>query len=78
MLASSFIKRPTCFEFCPRPLTHSARRRHPEFLEKAGDMALAVETDEAQVLAERAYRMASEQLKETMSSGRKHRPTQGR
>ena len=33
-------------------------------------MALAVETDQAQALAERAYRMASEQLKETISSGR--------
>ena len=44
----------------------------PEFLEKAGDMALAVETEQAQALAEKAYRMASEQLKETISSGREH------
>ena len=44
----------------------------PEFLEKAGDMALAVETEQAQTLAEKAYRMASEQLKETISSGREH------
>jgi hypothetical protein len=41
----------------------------PEFLEKAGDMALAVETEQAQKLAEKAYRMASEQLKDTISSG---------
>ena len=41
----------------------------PEFLEKAGDMALAVETEPAQSLAEKAYRTASEQLKETISSG---------
>ena len=44
----------------------------PEFLEKAGDMALAVETEQAQTLAEKAYRMASEQLKETISSGPEH------
>jgi hypothetical protein len=44
----------------------------PEFLEKAGDMALAAETEQAQTLAERAYRMASEQLKETISSGPEH------
>ena len=44
----------------------------PEFLEKAGDMALAVETEQAQTLAEKAYRMASEQLKETISSGHEH------
>ena len=42
----------------------------PEFLERAGDMALAVETDQAQALAEKAYRMASERLTETISSGR--------
>ena len=44
----------------------------PEFLEKAGDMALAVETEQAQTLAEKAYRMASEQLKETISSASEH------
>ena len=44
----------------------------PEFLEKAGDMALAVETEQSQALAEKAYRMASEQLKETISSGQEH------
>ncbi|MBN1852864.1 MAG: PEGA domain-containing protein [Pirellulales bacterium] len=38
-----------------------------DFLETAGDMALAIETDAAQALAERAYRLASEQLKETIS-----------
>ncbi len=48
------------------------KKATPEFLEKAGDMALAVETDEAQSLAEKAYRMASEQLKETISSGNEH------
>ena len=42
----------------------------PEFLEKAGDMALAIETEQAQTLAAKAYRMASEQLNETISSGR--------
>ncbi len=42
----------------------------PDFLERAGDMALDVETDQAQAFAERAYRMASQQLKETISSGR--------
>jgi serine/threonine protein kinase len=47
----------------------------PEFLEKAGDMAIAVETDESQALAEKAYRMASEQLKETISSGHEHPAT---
>ena len=50
----------------------------PEFLEKAGDMALAVETDQAQALAEKAYRMASEQLKETISSGRERAADQER
>ena len=49
----------------------------PEFLEKAGDMALAIETEQAQALAEKAYRMASEQLKETISSGQGH-SAQGR
>ena len=44
----------------------------PEFLEKAGDMALAIETEQSQTLAEKAYRMASEQLKETISSGPEH------
>jgi len=47
----------------------------PEFLENAGDMALAVETEQAQTLAEKAYRMASERLKETISSGRKQTAT---
>ena len=41
----------------------------PGFLEKAGDMALAVESQPAQALAERAYRMASAELKESISSG---------
>ena len=41
----------------------------PEFLESAGDMALAIDTAQAQTLAEKAYRMASEQLKETISLG---------
>jgi serine/threonine protein kinase len=41
----------------------------PEFLEKAGDMALAIETEQAQALAAKAYRMASEQLNETISAG---------
>jgi hypothetical protein len=39
----------------------------PDFLEEAGDMALAIETAPAQALAERAYRMASERLRETVS-----------
>ena len=47
----------------------------PEFLEKAGDMALAIDTAQAQTLAEKAYRMASEQLKETISSGHEHTAT---
>ena len=47
----------------------------PEFLERAGDMALAIDTAQAQTLAEKAYRMASEQLKETISSGREHTAT---
>jgi hypothetical protein len=47
----------------------------PEFLEKAGDMALTVETAQAQTLAEKAYRTASEQLKETISSGHEHTAT---
>jgi hypothetical protein len=46
----------------------------PDFLEEAGDMALAIETEPAQALAERAYRMASDRLRETVSP----RPTQGR
>jgi tRNA A-37 threonylcarbamoyl transferase component Bud32 len=41
----------------------------PEFLEQAGDMALAIDTEAAQSLAERAYHLASEQLRETVSSG---------
>ena len=44
----------------------------PEFLEKAGDMALTVETEQAQALAAKAYRMASEQLNETISTGGEH------
>lgn len=40
----------------------------PEFLENAGDMALDIETEQAQALAEKAYRLASEQLRETVSS----------
>jgi hypothetical protein len=44
----------------------------PEFLEKAGDMALAIETEQAQALAAKAYRMASEQLNETVSAGGEH------
>jgi hypothetical protein len=47
----------------------------PEFLEKAGDMALAIDTAQAQTLAEKAYRLASEQLKETISSGHEHTAT---
>ena len=44
----------------------------PEFLEQAGDMALAVESEPAQTLAEKAYRLASAQLKETISPGPEH------
>ena len=44
----------------------------PEFLEKAGDMALTIDTDQAQTLAEKAYHMASERLKDTISSGPVH------
>jgi hypothetical protein len=39
----------------------------PDFLEEAGDMALAIETTQAEALAERAYRMASERLRDTVS-----------
>jgi hypothetical protein len=49
-----------------------AKHATPEFLEKAGDMALAIETDPAQTLAEKAYRMASDQLKETISPAPEH------
>lgn len=47
-----------------------------EFLEQAGDMALAVETDQGQALAEAAYHMASERLKDTISTGREVQPTE--
>jgi len=39
----------------------------PEFLEQAGDLAFDIQTDEAQSLAETAYRKASDALKETIS-----------
>lgn len=39
----------------------------PEFFEQAGDMALAIETEPAEALAEKAYRIASERLFETIS-----------
>ena len=39
----------------------------PEFLEQAGDLALAIKTDAAEELAERAYREASDKLKESIS-----------
>lgn len=39
----------------------------PEFLEQAGDLALEVESDAGQALAESAYRMASERLREQIS-----------
>jgi tRNA A-37 threonylcarbamoyl transferase component Bud32 len=39
----------------------------PEFLERAGDLALAIQTEAAQKLAEQAYRGASETLKEQVS-----------
>ena len=52
----------------------------PDFLEEAGDMALAIETAPAQALAERAYRMASERLREAVSpplpkSGSQNKPS---
>lgn len=48
----------------------------PEFFEQAGDMALAVETDQGQSLAEKAYRMASDALKDTISPDYKRSMTQ--
>jgi hypothetical protein len=39
----------------------------PEFFEQAGDLALDMDTDEAQALAENAYRKASDALRETIS-----------
>lgn len=39
----------------------------PEFFEQAGDLAFEIETDEAQSLAETAYRKASDALRETVS-----------
>jgi len=44
----------------------------PEFLERAGDLMLDVQTDEAQSLAETAYRKASDALKETISGVTEH------
>lgn len=41
----------------------------PDFFEQAGDVALMMKSQRAQELAERAYRTASEQLRETTSSG---------
>jgi hypothetical protein len=40
---------------------------HTEFFEQAGDLAIEIETPEAQTLAERAYRRAIDLLKETVS-----------
>ena len=39
----------------------------PEFLERAGDLALTIQTEEGQKLAEQAYRGASEGLREQIS-----------
>lgn len=39
----------------------------PEFLEQAGDLALAIQTAEGQTLAEQAYQSASERLREQIS-----------
>lgn len=39
----------------------------PEFFEQAGDLVFEIETDEAQSLAEAAYRKASDALRETVS-----------
>ena len=39
----------------------------PEFLEQVGDLALAMKSDAAQAMAEKAYRLASQQLQETVS-----------
>ncbi len=38
-----------------------------DFLEQAGDVALGIQTDSAQKMAEKAYRAASDRLKETIS-----------
>jgi len=38
-----------------------------DFLEQAGDVALSIQTDSAQKMAEKAYRAASDRLKETIS-----------
>jgi hypothetical protein len=44
-----------------------------EFFEQAGDIALEIETDPAQALAERAYGMAIDRLRETVT-GPEHGP----
>ncbi len=42
----------------------------PEFLEQAGDIAMEMETDSAQLLAEKVYQMAIDALRETISDAR--------
>ncbi|HEY1806376.1 MAG TPA: PEGA domain-containing protein [Terracidiphilus sp.] len=42
----------------------------PDFLEEAGDIALAIETQPGQALAERAFHMASDRLRDTVSPAR--------
>lgn len=42
----------------------------PEFFEKAGDLALQFDQEEAEQLAVQAYRTASQKLRNTISSGR--------
>jgi hypothetical protein len=39
----------------------------PEFFEQAGDLLLDIQTDDAQSLAEAAYREASDALRDTVS-----------
>lgn len=44
-----------------------AREADPDFLEQAGDVALSIDTQEAQDLAERAYALASQRLLNTVT-----------
>jgi len=39
----------------------------PDFFEQVGDVAVTMKSDQAQALAEKAYRMASEQLRDSVS-----------
>jgi serine/threonine protein kinase len=49
-----------------------------EYLERAGDLALGIKTPQADKLAENAYRLASDRLRESVSMGEADQPHQDR